>query len=176
MEKRVINTGEKLIEEMAAVLVKIFRLFQSLLSLVKEERQFLVESDAEAVDNISGKKQEILFSLESMEQERLLKSNELALAFGIEDNNGLFSELLKRISHPGVERVRHLQQGILSLQKEIREINSGNYALANLNLQKIQAVQSYLLNTLLPPSSYYGPDSKRVDHSAPSAWQMDQNV
>ncbi len=62
MEKRVINTGEKLIEEMAAVLVKIFRLFQSLLSLVKEERQFLVESDAEAVDNISGKKQEILFS------------------------------------------------------------------------------------------------------------------
>ncbi len=176
MERRVSTTSENVIEELEAILVKIFRLFQSLLSLVKDERQFLVENDAEAVEDISGKKQEILFTLELMEQERQSKAKELGQIFGIEDNIGLFGELLKKISHAGVERLRHLQQGILSLQKEIREINSGNYALANLNLQKIQAVQSYLLNTLQPPSSFYGPDSKRIDHSEPSAWQMDQNV
>ena len=164
------------LEDLETVLVKLFRLFQNLFSCIKDERQYLVSRDAKALEEVSKTKTSFLSSIEQVEVERDQKTNELARLVNKTGQTRTLSELLAGLPETSTERIRHIQQGILSLQKEIREVNEGNYALANLNLQQVQAVQQFIINTLQPPSSFYGPNSKKSAEVSPSTWQMDQNV
>lgn len=167
-------TGE-CIDELETLMVKLFRLFQHLFSIVKDERQHLVAHEADAIDKMFAEKSAILSRIETVESERVKKTRELArLVDGVEDST--LGELIALLPSHKIERIRHIQQGILSLQKEISEINDGNFALANLNLQQVQAVQQFLINALQPPSTYYGPNKNAASQAVPSTWQMDQNV
>jgi flagellar biosynthesis/type III secretory pathway chaperone len=167
---------KQLVDSLEASLVKVFRLCQSLFTLVKEERQILVEGRANELEPISIQKQKILDEMENAEATRLKISDQIARLSGQTGQFESLSDLLGAVDFLRKDEVRRLQQGILTLQTDIRELNNGNYALATLNLQHLEAVQGFLVNLIYSPSSYYGPSHAPQVVEPPSTWGMDHKA
>ena len=162
--------------ELETVLVKLFRLCQELLAIVKKERQYLIDGNVDELEEVFITKSTLLTNIESLsgDQEKIVRK--LSTAPGASERMVPLSELLAKVESVSSERIKHLQQGILSLQKEIREFNGGNFALATLNLQQVQAVQDFLVDSVQPPSTFYGPKAGNKPDQSPRTWQMDQNI
>jgi len=167
---------KQLLDALEASLVKVFRYCQSLFTLVKNERQILIEGRANELEAISTQKQKILDEMENAEQTRQKITGQISRLCGISHPVENLSDLLSDLEFERKQEVKRLQQGILALQTDIREINNGNYALATLNLQHLESVQGFLVNLIYAPSSYYGPTNAPKITEPPSSWGMDHKA
>ena len=157
-------------------LIAMFRLCQNLYSLAKEERQYLVDGRAGELDGLAEKKMKILDGIEKTEKDYQIIIKDIAAIAGINREIEKLSDLLVNFGEKDVEQIKRMQEGILALQKDIKEVNSGNYALAKLNIQHLEAVQGFIVNNIYPSSSYYGPDTNVKKKEPLTNWQMDQKV
>jgi flagellar biosynthesis/type III secretory pathway chaperone len=167
---------KQLLDALETSLVKVFRLCQSLFVLVKDERQILVEGRANDLEGVSVQKQKILEEMENADQTRQKITGQIARICGLSQPIETLSDLLSNLEFERKEEIRRLQQGILTLQTDIRELNNGNYALATLNLQHLESVQGFLVNMIYSPSSYYGPTHAPKPVDPPSTWGMDHKA
>ena len=157
-------------------LIAMFRLCQTLYSLAKEERQVLVDGKASELDALAEKKLKIIDGIEKTEKEYQVFISEIASLSGVTREVSKLSDLLMNFGEKEVEQIKRMQEGILVLQKDIKEVNNGNYALAKLNVQHLEVVQGFILNNIYPSSSYYGPDNNIEKKEPLTNWQMDQSV
>lgn len=167
---------QQLMDTLEAALVKMFRLCQSLFTLTKEERQILIEGKANDLEEISSQKAKIIEEIENSEISRSQVSDKIAQACGLTRRFETLSELLDTVIYDKKDQIRRLQEGILALQTDIREINNGNYALATLNLQHLEAVQGYLVNLIYAPSAFYAPPNAINRDEPPKTWGMDHKA
>jgi len=166
---------QDLFSSLESVIVNIFRLFETLHEITSQERQILLDGKADALMDLAKKKEGILNEMDSHDESRLSLTNQLAKAVGLNPETVTLSDLLKKLDSADVERVSRLQEGILALQSEIREINNGNYALATLNINRLDAVQSYILSLFTPPN-YYRPSTHLQATDPPTSWGMDHRA
>jgi flagellar biosynthesis/type III secretory pathway chaperone len=166
---------QDLFSSLESVIVNLFRLFEILREITREERQILLDGKADALIDLAKRKEGILTEMESSDEARRSITNQLAEAVEINPDTATLSDLLKKIDFVDVEQVSRLQEGILALQSEIREINNGNYALATLNINRLDAVQSYILSLFSPPT-YYRPNNQLQAKDPPASWGMDHRA
>ena len=157
-------------------LIAMFRLCQNLYSLAKEERQVLVDGRANELDGLAEKKMKVLDGIEKTEKDYQLLIKDIAMISGFKREVEKLSDLLVNFGEKEVEQIKRMQEGILVLQKDIKELNDGNYALAKLNVQHLEAVQGFIVNNIYPSSSYYGPDKNLQKKEPLTNWQMDQRA
>jgi hypothetical protein len=167
------QTLQDLLDSLEAILVNTFRLCESLHQITLRERQTLLESKANELISITREKGMIVTEMESNEEARQVITDELTRVLGLEGKADNLSELLGKVDAPiDTSKITRIQQGILTLQAEIREINNGNYALATLNVQRLEAVQEYIVGLFTPPV-YYRPTIKMPTIDAPASWGRD---
>jgi flagellar biosynthesis/type III secretory pathway chaperone len=167
---------KQIFETLESSMVKIFRLCQSLFALAKEERELLVDGKAGELQSISEKKARLIDELESSEQFRQKIADQIARIFCPSKKFLNLSDLLNTVDFDRKDEIARLQHGILALQTDIREVNSGNYALAMLNLQQLEAVQGFFVNLVYSPSSYYAPPTAPQSNEPPTTWGMDHKA
>jgi hypothetical protein len=98
----------------------------------------------------------------------------LAQNSGIQNEVMSLTDLLRRLQMTATERIYRLQEGIIALQSKIRELNRANLALAEMNLERITALQEYLVSLYTSPS-YYQPSTATTPAGMPPAsYGMDQ--
>jgi flagellar biosynthesis/type III secretory pathway chaperone len=148
---------QELFSSLEAVMVNEFRLSQSLCTLTQEERQALLDGKVEVITAITEKKEAVLDELGRAEDIRQKVTEQLIRLSGMGEYVENLAQLLPRIESPVAERIGRLREGILSLQGEIREMNRGNYALATLNLERLGALQNFLINLYSTNSTFYQP-------------------
>jgi flagellar biosynthesis/type III secretory pathway chaperone len=163
---------QDLFGSLEAVMVNAFRLCEFLYNLTKEERQALLEGKADDLIALAKRKESIVAEMENNESARAKIMGQLAHENGIVAQEVTLSDLISHMENIDAEQVQRLQQGILALQSEIRELNNGNYALATLNLQRLEAVQSYILGIFSTPT-YYRPAINIPLVEPPTSWGMD---
>jgi flagellar biosynthesis/type III secretory pathway chaperone len=166
------QTLQDLFDSLEAILVNTFRLCESLYQITQRERQALLESKAEELISITREKGNIVTEMQSNEEARTVITRELTRVLGLEGEETLTVMLGKVDNSIDTSKISRIQQGILSLQAEIREINNGNYALAKLNIQRLEAVQEYIVGLFTPPV-YYRPTIKSPMVEAPASWGRD---
>jgi flagellar biosynthesis/type III secretory pathway chaperone len=169
------ESQQELLVAIEGAMVTEFRLCQSLFTLTKDERKALIEGNASVLSQIADKKELILDELGKIEQYRRMVTDRLTLSAGFGSEIKDLSDLLSRVRIKGSERISRLQQGILALQAEIREINMGNSALANINLERLNSLQSYLVNLIATPNHYY-PNAAAPAVEPPATWGMDHRA
>jgi FlgN protein len=170
-----LQTTQDLFGSLEVVMVNLFRLFESLHEVTKEERQVLLEGKADELMILAKRKESLLTSLENNEESLHSLTDQLAKAVGLNPESLTLTSILERLKSVDVGQVSRLQQGILALQAEIRDINNGNYALANLNINRLDAVQSYILSLFTPPN-YYRPTVGMPMVQPPASWGMDHRA
>ncbi|NLF50422.1 MAG: flagellar protein FlgN [Leptolinea sp.] len=168
------ETPQEIMSAMEAVMVNEFRVCQSLLTVLQEERQALVQKDVEALSKLVEQKESLLDELGSNEETRRSCMEKLAQKSNAQNDAMDLMGLLRNLQLTASERLYRLQEGITALQSKIRELNRANMALAQMNLERITALQEYLVSLFSSPS-YYQPSATSAQTGLPPAsYGMDQ--
>ena len=165
----------KLIYDLEDLLVQEFRACQTLLSLTKDERLALARSDVEALSALVEQKESMLDELAQIEDHRRMVVQEIARRLPLPAPNPAVAELAAVLEPELGGRIDRLRNGINTLSSEIRELSSGNRALAASALERTDAVQSLLLD-ILRPSLNYQPPGVPCHPQAGPAWGVDHRT
>jgi hypothetical protein len=203
MEPSSRSESTALVHSLEDLLVKEFRLCQALHALTQEERQALSLQDVPAVSRLIEHKEALLDEMAQLEDQRRGVAQELGGQLGLAVKSSTetwplstdgrprtdtpsIAELagamraVRLPSHtgglyPAAERLLTLREGIVALAGQIQELTSGNRALAVSALERVDALQTFLLD-LYKPNLYYTPPGAPA-HSAESvAWGVDQRT
>ncbi len=162
-----LNTLEEL-------LAREFRVCQSLHSITKDERANLIRNDVRALLVLIEQKEALLDELGRIEDERRMAVQELSQILGLHPQTSSIRELLPKLSKPYSERYLRLCEGIAAISGQIRDFNHGNQALTLSALERVDAMQMFLLSFYQSnglychsPSTGYQP-SGMPTQSAPS--------
>lgn len=149
---------QQLFHGLEAVIVNQFRISQSLLEIVQNERQALVKSDIDYLTKLVEEKEFLLDEMGQCENTRKGICENIASINGFPESTKM-SDLLEKFQAVTVDRIKCLHEGIVTVQIKIKEINQGNESLANINIERLDSLQGFLLS-LFTPSSYYQPSGK----------------
>jgi flagellar biosynthesis/type III secretory pathway chaperone len=168
------QTLHDLFETLEAILVNTFRLCESLQLVSKKERQALLAGKTEILETIAKEKGNIISEMEGNEETRMGVVQQIAQVLEIKDENVTINSLVNKAGNSiDTSKISRLLQGIITLQAEIRELNNGNYALATLNVQRLEAIQEYIVGLFTPPV-YYRPTINVPVTEAPASWGHDR--
>jgi flagellar biosynthesis/type III secretory pathway chaperone len=157
------------------LLVKEFSNCQSLHALTKEERMALSKNDVKTLSTLIEDKEILLDELGQIEDERRMIVQKLAEGLGLRSQSPTVADIVRAVNPEVASRLSHLREGITALAGNIRDMTSGNQALAASALERVDAMQAFLLD-LLRPSLTYHPSGiiRRADVN--SGWDADQRM
>jgi flagellar biosynthesis/type III secretory pathway chaperone len=145
-----------------------------LLTVLQDERQALIQKDADSLIHLIEQKESLLDELGSGEETRRTQMEKLSQTNGHIEPAVSLTDLLRRLQLTASERIYRLQEGIYALQSKIRELNRANHALAEMNLERISALQEYLVTLYSSPSFYQPNGSTPGGNLPPASYGMDQ--
>lgn len=157
------------------ILVKEFRLCQSLHNITKDERLALTKNDVPVLSTLVEQKEALLDDLGQMEEQRRMISQYLGEVFGIRTDSPSLAELSTSLSVDVGGRITHLREGIIAIAEEIKALTSGNRALAMASMNRVDAVQSFLLDIFRPAINYDRPGAPKNAY-ADAVYDVDQSV
>lgn len=168
------ETPHEIMSAIEAVMVNEFRVCQSLMTVLQQERQALIQKDVDALSHLMEEKESLLDELGSGEESRRTHMEKLAQTNSAVDASTTLTDLLRRLQLTASERVYRLQEGIYALQSKIRELNRANHALAEMNLERITGLQEYLVTLYSTPSHYQPVGATLSENLPPASYGMDQ--
>jgi flagellar biosynthesis/type III secretory pathway chaperone len=172
-----IQTLQDLFDSLESILVNTFRLCESLLEISKRDRQALLEKNLDVLQQITKEKEILVVEMESIDHSRKVIVDQLAKELEIENEPARVSDIITKADESiDITKISRLQQGIITIQADIRELNNGNYTLASLNVQRLEAVQDYIIGLFTAPI-YYQPTIKMQSTTdAPTSWGTNRLV
>jgi hypothetical protein len=155
------------------LLVREFRACQVIHALTREERQALTRNDTRAVSAAVEEKEALLDELGQVEDQRRMLAQDLAHELGISGASPSIAEIATALGPEEGGRINRLREGILALSGEIRELTSGNRALAVAALERVDAVQTFLLDLYRPSLFYQPPGALQLRAESDATWGVD---
>jgi flagellar biosynthesis/type III secretory pathway chaperone len=104
------ETTQEIMSAIEAIMVNEFRVCQSLLTVLQQERQALVQKDVETLSNLVDQKESLLDELGSDEESRRSLLEKLAQNYGLEKEVLGLTDILRRLQMTASERVYRLQE------------------------------------------------------------------
>lgn len=149
------STKHKTVSVLEDALVSEFHIFQNLVELSRQELDALTKRDTSTLSVLVEKKETLLDELNQLEENRRLATEDLAYFMGIKKQITTVSELFPFLERVISERIKRIQEGIVALGREIRNLNRSNLALAKTALEWADATQAYLLSLHQPDFETY---------------------
>jgi flagellar biosynthesis/type III secretory pathway chaperone len=169
------GTSPNLILVLEGVLVKEFRMLQALVEITREEREILPKNDVTNTMRLVEEKEALLDQLVLLEDTRRMRIQELAQALSIQSDNSSLKQLLPHIDPEDAERLERLSDGIISLVRQVRDLNLGNRALAASMVDWLQSARAFLMSFTQVEAGYRPPGvTQPVELNG--LWNLDHRV
>ena len=149
------SSKHKTISALEDALVSEFHIFQNLVELSRQELDALTKRDTTTLSILVEKKEGLLDELNKFEEDRRLATEDLAYFMGIKKQISTVSDVLPYLERVISDRIKRIQEGIVALGREIRNLNRNNLALAKTALEWADATQAYLLSMHQPDYETY---------------------
>ncbi|GAB4475384.1 MAG: hypothetical protein Kow0088_12180 [Anaerolineales bacterium] len=157
------------------LLVQEFRACQSLHQLTKEERQALSKNDLPSLEVILEQKEVVLDELGQIEDRRRMVTQKLGDQVGLHHANPTITAICQKLNNEIGQRIKHLKDGISALAEEVKVLTSGNHALAMIALERVDALQTILIDSFRPSLTYERPGTK-ASNQFDMVWDIDQRA
>ncbi|RCK71968.1 MAG: hypothetical protein ANABAC_2222 [Anaerolineae bacterium] len=157
------------------LLVQEFRACQSLHQLTREERQALSKNDLSSLEVILEQKEVVLDELGQIEDRRRMVTQNLGDQVGLKHTNPTLTAICQVLNNEIGRRIRHLKEGVSALAEEIKIMTSGNHALAMIALERVDALQTILIDSFRPSLTYERPGAK-ASTNFDMIWDVDQRA
>ncbi len=164
-----------LVNTLEDLLVQEFRTCQTIHQLTKEERSAIAKNDLNTLSSIVEQKEVMLDELGQIEDRRRMTVQNLGNEVGLKTSSPTIAEISQCLASDIGYRINRLREGIAALADDIKIMNSGNRALAVIALERIDALQSIILDTVQPSLIYDYPGS-RSKSNQDAVWDLEQKV
>ena len=128
------------------ILVREFRICQTLYTITKEEQKSLSNGDIHELASLIEQKESILDQMNQMEENLRVTISKLAQIIDLPARTTSLAEILLALDDEFSERLQRLREGIMALLRVIRNLTYGNQAVAKNGIKRIDAVQAFLLD------------------------------
>jgi len=152
---------QELLNSLENVLVQEFRTLQSLIVATKQERILLNKKDPDAIMMIVEEKEGLLDQFGLLEEKRRMYITSIASDLKIKLTSVTINELYPGLDSTESDRLQRLNDGVIMLVQQSRDLNYGNQALARTALDWLISAQSFLLSLTNPSESYRPPGVKQ---------------
>ncbi len=136
------------------LLVREFRTCQSLLNLTRSEWHAFAQNDITGLAGLVEEKEVLLDELGKLEDERRMIVQQLAEILNIQSPAPTVQDVTMAIDSEDARQINNLREGILALSENICELTRANHAVAQAGIERVDALQSYLL-ALYRPAIYW---------------------
>ncbi len=175
------ENADSLVSTLEELLVQEFRICQNLHALTQSERQLLSKNDVQALSLAVEHKEALLDELGQVEDHRRMITQDLALFLGMNTEPATIAALAKTLQAKTLHsnaagRMARLREGILALSSDIHNLTRGNHTLAMIALERVDAVQSFLLDLYRPSLVYQRPGVETRVTGLELAWDVDQGM
>jgi flagellar biosynthesis/type III secretory pathway chaperone len=132
-------------------LVKVYR---SLLEVVRREKEILVASKLEELNENNKSKDAMIIRIRSLENHRMKCARDLAHAIGADHENPRLLDIANRSEAAWQDRLRNQHSVLELLVKRVSEVNKQNEELVQAALSNITGAMDAIRNGLKPKPVY----------------------
>jgi flagellar biosynthesis/type III secretory pathway chaperone len=129
-------------------------LYRSLLSVLQNEKEAVVDSDLKRLNETSKEKENLLLKIKILGEQRLRTLESIAASFGYSPQDLTLIKLSQLVGHPYSSRLKECHSNLFSLIQSIQEINHSNRALIMNSIELVRG-SLVLLNNLIGSNQVY---------------------
>jgi len=156
---------EALFNELTACLENLVKVYRSLLDVVRREKEILVASKLDELNENNKAKDAMLVRIRSLENQRMKCARDLAQAVGADMEQPRLLDIANHCELAWADRLRNLHSVLDLLVRRVAEVNKQNEALVQAALNNITGAMDAIRDGL-KPKPVYGP---KGNIAAPSA-------
>lgn len=135
-------------------LEEITKQYRLLLDCVRKEKEFLVQSDIDKLNESNTVKDQILAKIRSIENHRILAAGELAGHVGANTEEPRLLEIAQKIGGPEGDRLRTIHSTLELLIKRLVDINKDNAVYAETALIVVNSAMDNIKESLMGQKTY----------------------
>ena len=136
------------------LLSDIIRVYRHLLAIVRKEREILVASKLDDLNENNKAKEAMLLKARALEEARLQCCRELALLEGLEPDETKLLDFARHFGGDEGEKLRRVHSVLDLVIKRVREFNQHNEALVHSALNTITGAMTDIRETIAPKKTY----------------------
>jgi hypothetical protein len=141
-------------QNLLSTLEDLVRLYRALLETVRREKEILVASNLDELNENNRAKEAILIKVQLIEETRLLQATELATALGLKDTPPRLLEIARCAGGEPGDRLRNFHSVLELLLKRVQELNKENEGLVQSALHHITGAMKSIRETLQEKPTY----------------------
>lgn len=141
---------EKLVNNLE-VMTKQYRL---LLDCVRKEKELLIQSDIEKLNESNILKEQILSKIKDVEAPRIICASQLAQIVGANQDEPRLLEIAQKIGGAEGDRLRNIHATLELLIKRLVEINKDNAIYAESALNVVNSAMNNIKESLMGQKTY----------------------
>jgi flagellar biosynthesis/type III secretory pathway chaperone len=143
-----------LYHELVECLDGLIKIYRNLLDVVRREKEILVASRLDELNDNNKAKDAMLVRVRSLENTRMKCARDLAQAVGSDVEQPRLLEIATRVEHEKAQRLRNLHSALELLVKRVAEVNKQNEELVQAALNNITGAMDAIRDGLKPKPTY----------------------
>jgi flagellar biosynthesis/type III secretory pathway chaperone len=141
-------------EELVHGLDELIKIYRSLLEVVRRERDILVESRLDELNENNKAKDALLVRIRTLENSRTKWARDLAVLTGTDVDHPRLLDIAAQLTGERGDRLRNLHSVLELLVRRVAEVNKTNEELVQSALRTITGAMEAIKDGLQPKSTY----------------------
>lgn len=159
---------EKLFGDLVDCLENLVKVYRALLDVVRREKEILVASRLDELNENNKSKDAMLVRIRSLENQRMKCARDMALAVGAEVEQPRLLDIANFCPRPMAERLHNLHSVLDLLIRRVAEVNKQNEELVQAALNNITGAMEAIRDGL-KPKQVYGPKGNMATQKSESS-------
>lgn len=152
-----IQPNQQLYIDLVECLENLVKVYRNLLEVVRREKEILVASKLDDLNENNKSKDAMLVRIRSLENQRTKCARDLAQAVGVDIEQPRLLEIANNAPANWADRLRNLHSVLDLLVRRVAEVNKQNEELVQAALNNISGAMDAIRDGLKPRSNVYGP-------------------
>jgi hypothetical protein len=145
---------EKSFNKLIIHLDELTKGYRQLLDCVRKEKDLLILTDIEKLNENNLLKEQLLFKIKSMDALRVNYATELSMALGLDTQKMRLLEIAQKIGGPSADKLRTFHSTLELLIKRLTELNQSNAQFAESALKTVNSAMNSFKDTLMGQKTY----------------------
>ena len=150
-----LSMKQKVFEKLVGNLEELTKQYRSLLDCVRKEKEFLIKTEIDKINECNAMKEQILFKIRGLDGLRMNYAVELAGFVGADTREPRLLEIAKNIGGAEADRLRTIHSTLEILTKRLVEINKDNATYAEAALNNVTSAMENIKETLMGNQKTY---------------------
>jgi flagellar biosynthesis/type III secretory pathway chaperone len=148
------SENEECYIELVECLDGLIKIYRALLDVVRREKDILVASRLEELNDVNKSKDAMLVRIRSLENHRMKCARDLASLVGSDVEQPRLLDIATRVDSVRSERLRNLHSALEMLVRRVAEVNKQNEELVQAALTHITGAMETIRDGLKPKPTY----------------------